>query len=242
MRRTVGSRPECGTAAARRRSGQVSADGKLSRGARGPRGRGSAAPDAVRPAGQAPRSGGRPRPSSRGLSGCGLRGQAGLLPERTCERLQLLSATGTGAGGRCRARPGRGLGAALGCGRGPERARGAGTACGGLQPWFPSSGGGRTRLGAEAPLSAALCCPPGARPPRLVLHCPLAKAGVENRSCFFPRAAGRGPHATSALRERSIQCSWSLPFRVSTLPSRGCSLGLRLCLFSLVATLGEGAD
>lgn len=105
---------------------------------------------------RAPRSGARPRPSSQGLGGCGLRGPAGPFTEGTGERLQLPSATRTGAGGRFRARPGRGLGAALGCGRGPERARGAGTACDGLQPRFPSSGGRRTRLGAEAPLQLSV--------------------------------------------------------------------------------------
>lgn len=147
---------------------------------------------------------------------------------------------GQGPGGRCRARPGRGLGAALGYGR-ARSARGAlGLRAAGCSLGFLPPAAGARGLGPRSLCS--FCCPPGARPPRLVLHCPLAEAGVKNRSCFFPRAPGRGPHARSALRERSSQCSWSLPFRFPTLSSCGCSLGLRLCLFSLVSTLGEGAD
>lgn len=122
---------------------------------------------------RAPRSGGRPRPSSQGLSGCGLRGPAGLCPEGTRERLQPSSATGTGAGGRCRARPGRGLGAALGYGRGPG-ARTGRWDCVRRAAALVSFLLRRAQAAWGRGVSAALCCPPGARPPRLVLHCPLA--------------------------------------------------------------------
>lgn len=240
MRRTVGSRPECGAAAARRRSRQVSAGGSLPRAARGLRGQGSAAPDAVRPAGRrgpADRCGRALRARAAAVAeawpACALRGLA--LSRRSPLPLGRGQAAGAGRGlGAAWAPPSGAAGARNA--RGALGLRAAGCSLGFLPPVAAARDVGPRRLSLQP------SCPPGAHSPRLVLHWPLAKAGVENRSCFFPRAPGRGPHATSALRGRSVQCSRSLPFRFPTLPSCGSSLGTRLCLFSLVAALGEGAD
>lgn len=151
MRRTVGSRPECGAAAAHRQGGQVSAGGRLPRVARGLRGRGSAALEAVRPTGLAPRSGVRPRLRSQGRGGCRLRGPVGLclrLVVRVCSFPQSL-------GPRRAAGAGRGLGAAWAppsgaagarCARGALGLRAAGCSLGFLPPAAGAHGVGPRRL------------------------------------------------------------------------------------------------